>query len=213
MLAEGGRETALIAAAEVPLTLGGAALYNIENALAAALAARALGLPDVAIAGALADFRSDTEQNPGRANEFAVHGARVFVDFAHNPHSIAAVTRALAAIPARRRLVLLMHAGDRSDAEITALVDGAFALAPAVVVVAENPAYLRGRPPGEIPALMGRASLAHGLAEGGLVFADTPLAGAAALLDRLRPGDLALLLAHADRQAIFDLIRTRQAGS
>ena len=154
MLSDGLAETALIDARAVPLTLGGAARYNIENALAAALAARALGLKDEAIRSVLARFRSDPKDNPGRANEFLRNGARVFVDYAHNPHSIAAISSALAALPAKRRFILLSHAGDRSDEEIRALVTGAFALSPDVVVVAENPKFLRGRALGALPALM-----------------------------------------------------------
>jgi UDP-N-acetylmuramyl tripeptide synthase len=209
-LSDGREDTALIAAEDVPLTLGGAARYNIENALAAALAARALGLPDRAIRETLATFRSDPKDNPGRANEFDVRGARVFVDFAHNPHSIAAVTSALAALPARRRFVLLMHAGDRSDADIRALTEGAFALHPDWVVAAENPKYLRGRSPGEIPALIRQASLDHGLEPLHVVLAGSPVEGARAVLDRLEPGDLALLLVHADRSDIFALIERAQ---
>lgn len=203
-LSDGTVETGLIAAAEVPLTLGGAARYNIENALAAALAARALGLPDEAIRKVLATFRSDAIDNPGRANEFVVRGARVFVDFAHNPHSIAAVTSALAALPARRRFVLLSHAGDRSDEDIRALTAGAFALHPDVVVAAENPKYLRGRALGEVPGLIRQAALDQGAAT--VLMAAGPADGAARIIDSLGPGDLALLLVHDDRAAIFDML-------
>jgi cyanophycin synthetase len=206
MLSDGARETALIAAADVPLTLGGVARYNIENALGAALAGRALGLPDAAIRDTLATFRSDSKDNPGRANEFVVNGARVFVDFAHNPHSIAAVTSALAALPAKRRLVLLMHAGDRSDDEIRALVEGAFVLRPDYVVVAENPKYLRGRQPGVIPALIRAAAIGLGCAADRVLLCETPLDGARRVISQLEPGDLALLLVHADRQAVFDML-------
>jgi UDP-N-acetylmuramyl tripeptide synthase len=212
VLSEGGAETRLIAAAEVPLTLGGAARYNIENALAAALAARALGLPDTAIRGVLATFRSDPKDNPGRANEFAVNGARVFVDFAHNPHSIAAVTAALAALPAKRRFVLLTHAGDRSDADIRALTDGAFALRPDCVVAAENPKYLRGRQPGEVSGLIRQASLGQGLAPDRVLLAESPAAGAEKILGLLAPGDLALLLVHDERVRIFAMLAARGAA-
>ena len=208
-LSDGGQDVALVAVAEVPLTLGGAARYNIENALGAALAARALGVPDAAIRQALRTFRSDVTDNPGRANEFAVNGARVFVDFAHNPHSIAAVTSALAAVPARRRFVLLAHAGDRSDADIRGLVDGAFRLGPDVVVAAENPKYLRGRAPGEIPALIRQASRAHGLADAAILDAASPYEGATAIADLLQPGDLALLLIHDERDRVFSLLQSR----
>lgn len=205
-LSDGAAETALIAASDVPLTLGGAARYSIENALAAALAARALGLPDSAIRQVLSTFRSDPRDNPGRANEFAVNGARVFVDFAHNPHSIAAVTSALGALPARRRFILLSHAGDRSDADIHALVDGAFALAPDVVVAAENPKYLRGRAPGEVSGLLRQASLENGLSPDHVLLAESPADGAGKILRMVGPGDLALLLVHDERAKIFDML-------
>jgi cyanophycin synthetase len=203
MLSDGSTETALIDARKVPLTLGGAARYNIENALAAALAARALGVPDTAIRAVLARFRSDAKDNPGRANEFLFNGARVFVDYAHNPHSIAAISSALAALPARRRFILLSHAGDRSDEEIAALVTGAFALSPDVVVVAENPRFLRGRDLGALPALMRARCLDLGLPPDAILDAPTPGDGAMRILDDLRPGDLALLLVHDDRARIF----------
>jgi len=206
MLSDGAAYTALIAATEVPLTLGGAARYNIENALGAALAARALGLRDDVIRATLATFRSDPKDNPGRANQFNIKGARVFVDFAHNPHSIAAVTSALAALPAKRRFVLLMHAGDRSDADIRALTEGALTLRPDCVVAAENPKYLRGRALGEIPALIRQAALDLGLAADQIVMAVDPLAGVSAVLERLAPGDLALLLVHADRDKVFAML-------
>ncbi|MGE0279000.1 MAG: Mur ligase family protein [Rhizobiaceae bacterium] len=206
ILSDGAHEIPLIAAANVPLTLGGAARYNIENALGAALAGRALGLPDAAIRDTLATFRSDAKDNPGRANEFSVNGARVFVDFAHNPHSIAAVTSALAALPAKRRLVLLMHAGDRSDDEIRALVEGAFALRPDHVVIAENPKYLRGRQPGVIPTLIRATAISLGCPADRILLSETPTDGARRIISQLQPGDLALLLVHAERQEIFDML-------
>ena len=202
ILSDGRYETPMIAAIDVPLTLGGVARYNIENVLGAALAARALGIPDAAIKTALASFRSDPVDNPGRANEFAVRGARVFVDFAHNPHSIAAVTGALAAIPANRRLVLLTHAGDRSDEDIRALTRGAFALKPDVVVAAENPKYLRGRQPGEIPALIRQKCRDLGLPGGQVILADSPSHGARLIVEKLAPNDVALLLVHDERAEI-----------
>jgi cyanophycin synthetase len=152
------------------------------------------------------------EDNPGRANEFAVNGARLFVDFAHNPHSIAAVTSALAAVPAKRRFILLSHAGDRSNDDITGLVKGAFALGPDYVVVAENPKYLRGRPLGELPALMRAVSLGQGLPADHILMATSPFDGARQIIERLEPGDLALLLVHDDRQKIFDLLASQQAA-
>ena len=204
-----GQILRLIEAKDVPLTLGGAARFNIENALAAALAARALGLSHDAIRDVLARFKSDAIDNPGRANEFSINGARVFVDFAHNPHSIAAITAALSEIPAKRRLMMLSHAGDRSNSDIIDLVSGAFALRPDTVVIAENPNYLRGRDLGELPRLMEQRCLELGLPADQILLAANPGAAAALVLDRVQPGDLALILVHDDREDIFAMLRER----
>ena len=99
-----------------------------------------------------------------------------------------------------------MHAGDRSDDEIRALVEEAFAFRPDHVVIAENREYLRGRQPGVIPALMRAAAISLGCAADQVDLCESPVDGAKRIVSLLRPGDLALLLVHADRQAIFDML-------
>lgn len=196
----------IVTVADVPIAMGGAARYNLSNALAAACLAHALGIGVAAIASALAGFHSDPKDNPGRLNEFAHNGARLFVDFAHNPHSIAAVTGALAALPAKRRFVMLAHAGDRSDDDIRGLARGACAFGPDWVMLTELPGYLRGRAPGDIPALLHAECLAQGIPADRILQADTPASGAAAIMDLVRPGDLALLLVHSERDEVFRML-------
>ncbi len=196
----------VIAVADMPIAMGGAAGYNISNALAAACLCDVLGVDRAAIGRALAAFRSDPFDNPGRCNEFPHNGARVFVDFAHNPHSIAAVTGVLGGLAANRRFVMIAHAGDRSDQDIRDLAQGACALRPDFVVITELPGYLRGRSPGEIPGLLRDEVLAQGMTATQILYADTPADGAAKVMGLLQPGDLALLLVHADRDAIFKML-------
>ena len=76
------------------------------------------------------------------------------IDYAHNPHGMAALAGMVAALPARRRLVLLGQAGDRSDESIRELARSALALQPDRIVLKEMDRYLRGRRPGEVPGLM-----------------------------------------------------------
>jgi UDP-N-acetylmuramyl tripeptide synthase len=206
---DGGEAQALIAARDVPVTLGGAARYNVQNALAVMCLGIAFGLPRESVRQGLAGFRSSPRDNPGRGNEFSVGGARVFVDFAHNPHSIAAVAQTMLALPAERRLLMLGHAGDRSDEDIRALTAGAFRLAPTHVIITEIPDYLRGRESGEISAIIRAECLRLGLREEQLSFSENPLAGARRALELLRPGDLVLLLVHSDRDAIIELLEER----
>ena len=151
---DGQTITSVIDVADIPITLSGAAQYNVLNALAATCVTRAMGIQDSAIRAGLAGFQNDPTDNPGRLNTFSIGGAQLFVDFAHNPHSIAAVAQTLLSIPAKRRIVMLSHAGDRSDQDIRQVTEIALGLDPEVVVAAELPQYLRGREPGEVTELM-----------------------------------------------------------
>lgn len=207
---DGTETTPVIAVADLPIALGGRARHNIQNALAAICLTRALGLGFEAIRAGLAGFQSNVTDNPGRCNEFAVKGARVFVDFAHNPHSIAAVTETLAGIAAKRCFVLISQAGDRSDDDIRGLVSGSFVMRPDYVVASELPGYERGRSHGEIPDLIAQACVDLGMPADHVLRSETPKAGAALVIERLEPGDLALLLVHADRDEIFAMLTALQ---
>lgn len=203
---DGQHQTTVIDVQDIPLTLNGAARYNISNALAALCLSRAMGISDDAIRTGLSEFQNNPRDNPGRCNEFSVKGARVFIDFAHNPHSIAAVTEALGTIPGKRRFVLLGHAGDRSDQDIRDVTESAFALRPDYVVAAEIPDYLRGRALGEVTTLIQTECRRHGLAEDRIILTGSPSEGVNKVLELLEPGDLALLLVLSERDQVFELL-------
>jgi UDP-N-acetylmuramyl tripeptide synthase len=208
---DGVQRQAVIAVDDIPISMGGAARYNIQNALGVTCLAIAFALPVDSVRAGLAGFHSSPEDNPGRTNEFVVDGARVFVDFAHNPHSIAAVAETMQALPAKRRLLMLGHGGDRSDDDIRGLTAGAFKLSPDHVIITEIPLYLRGRESGEVSEVIRRECLRLGLSEQQLSFSENPLLGARRALDLLQPGDLVLLLVHSDRDEIVELLRSRAA--
>ena len=69
--------------------MGGAARHNIANALAAGALTDALGIELDDIGKGLVSMGQ--EQNPGRCNVYDIKGARVLVDFAHNPHAFQAL--------------------------------------------------------------------------------------------------------------------------
>ena len=103
----GDDEETVAAVEDLPFTLGGAAQHNVANSLGAVSLAKALGLSTTAIAAGLRTFRSDPADNPGRGNYFDIGGAKVLVDFAHNPHGLSAIIDTVRRIPAHRRLVML----------------------------------------------------------------------------------------------------------
>ena len=209
VLDQGDASHDLGALTALPLTLAGAARHNVENAAAAALAAAGLGLPLAAIRDTLARFGSRPQDNPGRLACWTHRGATVLVDYAHNPEGLAQllqVARTLAARPAapgaepaqaHARLGLLLgQAGNRDDAAITELARTAARFAPDRVVVKELPLMLRGRAPGDVPALICQALYAAGVDTGRVTLLPDEEAAALELLAWARPGDVIVLPVH-----------------
>ena len=184
--------------ASMPLSIGGAAGYNIANAAGAALLARALGLPATATAAVLARFGAAHADNPGRLQRWQLGGVEVLLDYAHNPDGLQGLLEiARGLLGADGRLGLLLgQAGNRDDEAIRALARAAAAAAPARVLLKELPGLLRGRAPGEVPALL-RAELRRaGLDEAQLRIVPSEIEAARELLAWAAPGDVVVLPVH-----------------
>ena len=209
---EGGAQTRIVEIATVPATLGGAAVYNVSNALGAAALAHALGFTDSAIHQGLLAFDPTPDSSPGRTNMFEVGGVRILVDFVHNPHGFMAVGRMVRALGPERVGLMVGHAGDRDDEAIRDLARAAWTLAPERVAVKELPNYRRGRAPGEIPALIRSELLRQGAREETVSIHDDEVPAARALLEWCRPGDLLLFASQSQRKAILQLVRALEDG-
>ena len=211
--AEGTKHEIVAAVDALPITLGGAARHNVANSLGAVGLAKALGLATHAITEGLHTFRSDAADNPGRGNLFTVDGATVLVDFAHNPHGLAAIIDTVRRLPAHRRLVMLGQAGDRSDDDIRNLAHAAWQIHPDHIVIMALEDYRRGRPEGEVPALLHNTFLRLGAVEGHITHTATCLDGVKAALAWAAPGDVLLLLVLTQREAVFRLLEEAQTAA
>ena len=217
IVCEGGRVTRLdgpdavplLDVAEIPITFGGAARHNVQNALGAAAAAWALGASDAAIVAGLRGF--DAAQNPGRGEVRVLGGVTLLADFAHNPDGIRAVMGLVASLRARstgRLAVITGSAGDRTDAEITGMARAIHAAGPDGIFVREMHDYLRGRAPGEVPELFERAfqaldaSSSPGRSPTPCVRASTEIEALEQAFAWARPGDVVALLIHVDREGL-----------
>ncbi len=203
----------LLAVEEVPCTIGGAARYNVANALAAAAIAERLGFTSEAICAGLKDFESDRASNPGRLNRYAWDGIQAIVDFAHNPHGLQALFELVNALPAKRRLVLLGQAGDRDEESIREMVRSTWNARPDMIVIKELPSYLRGREPGEIPALIEAELRALGATSDRFVHCSSELEAVQWALDWAQAGDLLLLLTHESRDEVLSLLEGIGSGA
>lgn len=210
----GGWRQTLAHVDEIPIAFGGAARHNIANALAALALGAALRLPDEPMLRALRQVQGTTEDNPGRANLLELGGAKILVDYAHNPHGIAAALGLAVNLPGRRRLlVVLGQAGDRSDEAIRELARAVWAFCPDRILVKEMAELLRGRPEGEVPAILEDELRRLGAGDDQIGRARNEMEAVRQALAWARPGDLLVLLTHAQRTAVLDLLgRLREAG-
>jgi cyanophycin synthetase len=211
VLSHAGVEHSLGNVAELPLTLGGAARYSIFNLLAATLTGAALGLPLTSIARTVARFGADPADNPGRLERWRYRGAVVLIDYAHNPDGLEQLLRAARSLEPVHLLLLLGQAGNRDDAAIAELAGTAARFAPDRVVIKELKQMLRGREPGEVPALIRRGLLAAGVAPDRIYSEPDEETAARILLDAAEPGDVIVLPVHT-REVRERLHATLDAG-
>ncbi len=199
---DGRSRSKLIAVKDVPLTLGGAAIHNVSNALAAAAFTLQLGISASAIVSGLKNTRSDA--NPGRGNLYRYKGAQFLVDFAHNLHGLDAIFATIDAIQAKRKLVLLGQAGDRSDDAIRDLVRKVWSLNPDFVIIKEMAEYARGRAKGEVPDIIKKELMLLGADESRFTYIEKEIDAAKFAVDWAQKDDLALLLVHGEKEAVAD---------
>lgn len=192
VLAEGDVEIPLVALAHVPVTHGGRIRFQVENVLAAAAAASALGVQRDSIRTALETFSPHLDGSPGRFNLLEVNGATVVVDYGHNTSALAAIVDAFASFPHSRRRALYSAAGDRRDCDMTDLGRMLGDHFDSVILYEDR--YVRGRAEGEIMRLM-----RQGLSEGKRVQEIEEIRGSIASVERalatVQPGELLLLQA------------------
>src|SRR5439155_20763391 len=143
-------EHRIIEVDRVPIALGGLARHNVANALAAAGAARGLGVTLAQLRDGLADFQPSSERSPGRLNLFRLGSRIVIVDFTHNEAGVVAVldvAEGIAGGAAGRAApitAIVGTAGDRPDDTLRGIGKIAGKRAQRVAIK-ETLKYLRGR--------------------------------------------------------------------
>ena len=191
--------------------LGGAASYNVSNALGAIVLMSVLGVSPDHLKQGLLNFESSVEDNPGRGNFMEIGGVKVILDFAHNPHGLSALTQALSSFPAKRRLYLCGQGGDRSDEDIFELTKVICSANPDAIIVKELPGKLRGREIGEVPALIQNYLTQLDYPAEKTLFASDEYEASVKAFEWANPGDLLVLLVYGKRKETLDLIQSLKA--
>ena len=195
----------LVELVDVPMTLAGLSRFNVENALAAASAALAVGIPRDAVVEGLRTFRPDPEHNPGRMNFFSVGEVTVVVDLAHNEAGLEALLEIMGGVRRRgcRLLLGLGAVGDRTD-DLLEMLGEIGARDSDVLAIGHKQRYLRGRTVEEMDALMKAG--AERVHVTGVPSYPTEVACLSALVGQALPGDVVGLMCHAEREEVYDWI-------
>jgi cyanophycin synthetase len=211
-------EHRIIEVDRVPITLGGLARHNVANALAAAGAARGLGLTLAQLRDGLADFQPSSERSPGRLNLFRLGSRIIIIDFAHNEAGVSAVldvAEGIAGGAAGRAApvtAIIGTAGDRPDDTLRGIGRIAGKRAQRIAIK-ETLKYLRGR---SRESIVGE--ILAGVAAAGRVTSDVPVyeSETVALRTELaRNGEGAarpdaarviVLMCHEEREEVFALL-------
>ncbi|HET9859381.1 MAG TPA: Mur ligase family protein [Nocardioidaceae bacterium] len=208
VLSPGGDPDPLLELVDVPMTLAGLSRFNVENALAAASAALAVGIPREAVVEGLRSFRPGPEHNPGRMNIYSLGDLTVVIDLAHNEAGLEALLEIMNGLrpPDGRLLLGLGTAGDRTDDLVVALGEIAGRDADVVAIVHKQ-GYLRGRDPDEMAGLFRDGAARVGMDD--IPAHDSELDGLVALVDQARAGDVVGVMCHQDREALDAWLRSR----
>ncbi len=138
----------------IPMTFGGKAEFNIQNALAAVLVAylRDFKIEDIKLA--LETFVPSPALTPGRMNLFQFKNYSVLIDYAHNAHGMHAIGKFVKKVDATKKVGLIAGVGDRRDEDTIELGEEAARVFDEIIIRQDR--NLRGKTEDEIIALLTR---------------------------------------------------------
>src|SRR3954469_559962 len=223
----GARDMQLAFTHLLPATFSGRARMNVQNSLAAAAAAFAIGAPLHDIRQGLRTFSTNYYLSPGRLNEVEVNGVHVIVDYCHNAPGMRMLgdfvdrvgesLSATAELGRLSRIGVVAAAGDRRDEDMREL--GAVAAQHFDVVIVREDDHLRRRERGETADLVAEG-VKKAMADGGrckqIEVVIEEIAAVRHALARANAGDLVVICVDQHGRVMTELERwsnQAQAGS
>lgn len=197
---------------DIPLTLDGAALFNVQNAMAATAVAYALDINEEDIRAGLCTFNPSMNQLPGRMNLMQIGGVKVLVDYGHNVAAVNALATVLPRLTTGRKINVGNGTGNRRDEDLKAFGATLAKHYDRIIITDPDP---RGRAEGETAKVVQQGVLEAGFpADFVSLEPDEEKASRLALAES-RPGDLVVLQVddvEAALQMCRDLQGRLQAG-
>lgn len=182
--AQGKTAKPICSVTDIPITFGGIAVHNLQNAVIAAAACYCKGVPLSFIKQGLATFA----ENPGRLTLMPIGDYRVCIDYGHNPAGYQALINTVRKMGAKRLVGVIAAPGDRRDDVIINV--GRIAGYGFDSLYIKEDSDLRGRKRGEVAELLRQGVIDAGMAADNIA---TILAEEEALqvaMEQALPGDI-----------------------
>jgi cyanophycin synthetase len=213
----GEQATRIIGLKAIRAGMGGRALHNLENALAATAAACVCGLPTAVIRHGLRNFGADRAHNPGRLMMRRVPGApgarrgrvTVIVDYGHNAPAFRRIAEFARSLKPRRLLSVAGIPGDRGDDQIEAAGETVGAAFDELFIKEDRD--LRGRAPGETAGLLYNGARRAGLPPVCLHLIPDEAEAVREALHRAQPGDV-LVIFYEDLEGVLAVLEAVESG-
>ncbi len=207
IIRRGPQEIPVMNLNSIPATFNGRALFNVANAMAAALAAHLSDVKIDDIRAGLKTFGTHFYLSPGRLNLERIGDFHVLLDYAHNPAAYRNVATFIQKLNVDRRIGVVAAPGDRRDQDIETM--GRIAGTAFDRLIIKEDDDRRGRPDGEAAELLKRGAMAEGLkAEAIEIITDEQRAVAYALQQAVRD-DLIVITADDIKRTFEQIIKFR----
>lgn len=201
----------IISIQDIPLTLNGAAIYNVENAMVAIGLAYAVGISTENIRRGLQAVHPDPISSRGRSNWYQLQGADIIVDFAHNPDGVKRLVELGRRWEANRRFIFLGQAGDRDNEQVCSLAKEAALLQADGYIIKELPEHAYGKDPQLVAEEIRAYLIEEGISQDKISCFSNELMAVQQFLPTFQKGDFILLIVHENLDAVIELLIENQA--
>jgi cyanophycin synthetase len=191
----------------IPATFKGRAMFNVANAMAAALSAYLSGVSIDDIRTGLKTFDTGFYLSPGRLNLEQVGDFHVLLDYAHNVAAYRNVAAFIKKLNVERRVGVVAGPGDRRDVDIDTM--GRIAAEAFDRLIIKEDDDRRGRSVGDIAELMKRGALDAGMAAESIEVIVDEVEAVDHALAQARKGDLIVVMADNIKRTFDQIIRFR----
>lgn len=217
LLTAAGKTTPLMAVNDIPSSLGGAAQYNVMNAMFAIAITLGLGIEQTDIIAGLSAFRLNFDSAPGRLNEVTGFPFRVIVDTAHNAHGFRALIEFINRLPVPGKKIINFGASgrlrDEDIFEFAKLAVGNFDLYVLKNYHMERRLVLEHRNYEEVPEMLKNELMRLGVPREKIIVELDVLDSLNKSLENAQKGDFLLVLLRVEGEDKLKVIKALEAAA